>query len=307
MNTVKRWTYIGLALLAGAAAAQAQVRSVTLLTPRLFGYFVGDVLHTEVDVVVDKGVDLLPASVPQPGPLNAWLELIGSRVEEDSVNGEKLYRLYFDYQNFYPALDSRRLDVPGFTLSFTSGGQPVSEQVPPWSFLISPLREVQPAAKASGADYMQPDEIPQNIDLHRERLATFSFLAACLAASGLLIYHLAWWPFTVRPGRPFTDAARRIRTLLGPGQKESGYREALLALHRAIDTTAGHSVFAEDLQDFLDRAPEFSRLKNEFNLFFSSSRQAFFGDDVARARAEFGADALVAFSNRLASAERVGP
>lgn len=307
MSARKRWAYVGLALLAGAAAAQAQVRSVSLQTPRRFGYFVGDVLHSEVDIVVDSGVDLVPASVPQPGPLNAWLELIGSRVEQGSSNGEKLYRLHLDYQNFYPALDSRALDVPGFTLSFTVAGRPVSSQVPPWSFLISSLREVQPAPKASGADYMQPDTLPQAIDLHRQRIATISLLAATLAALGLLAYHLAWWPFAARPKRPFTGAARRIRMLLVPTEKESGYREALLSLHRAIDATAGHVVFAEDLQDFLDHAPAFSALRTEFNLFFRSSRQAFFGDDVAGARAAFGTDALVAFSNRLASAERVAP
>jgi mxaA protein len=89
-------------------------------------------------------------------------------------------------------------------------------------------------------------------------------------------------------------------------QTENGYRKALLILHRAIDATAGHAVFAEDLSDFIARAPTFARLKDEFNLFFRSSRRVFFGDDVAGATSEFGADALVRFSDRLASAERVG-
>jgi mxaA protein len=306
MNAVGRCVFIGLAVFAGTATAQAQVRSVTLLTPRLFGYFIGDVLRSEVDVIVDKDVDLVPASVPQPGPLNSWLELIDSRVEEGSINGEKFYHLYLAYQNFYPALDSRPLDVPGFTLSLVSGGQLVSAQVPQWSFLISPLREVLPSAKTSGADYMQPDVSPPYIDLHRERVATFSFLAACLVTLAFLAYHLAWWPFTARPRRPFNEAARHIRKLLSPPQGESGYREALLTLHRAIDATAGHAVFAEDLPEFLERAPAFSRLKEEFILFFRSSRQVFFGDDIASATADFGADALVRFSNRLASTERVG-
>jgi mxaA protein len=306
MNVVRRWVFIGLAVFACTATAQAQVRSVTLQTPRLFGYFIGDVLHTEVDVIVDKGVDLVPASIPQPGPLNSWLELIDSRVEEGSSNGEKSYHLYLAYQNFYPALDSRPLDVPGFTLSFMSAGQPVSAQVPQWSFLISPLREVLPPAKASGADYMQPDVDPPYVDLNRERLATFSFLAAGLVALAFLAYHHAWWPFAARAKRPFTEAARRIRKLLGPAQGESAYREALLTLHRAIDATAGHAVFAEDVPEFLERAPAFSRLKEEFILFFRSSRQVFFGDNTGSATADFGADALVRFAKRLASTERVG-
>jgi mxaA protein len=306
MNKVVQGTSIGLAVLAGAATAQAQVKSVVLHPPRLFGYFVGDVLHAEVTVTVDKDDDLVPASVPQPGPLNAWLELIGSRFEESSANGEKAYRISLDYQNFYPALDSRSLDVPGFALTFTSGGQPVTAQVPSWSFLISPLREVQPPARASGADYMQPDVRPSYIGLRRERLVTLGLLAAALVAFVILAYRLAWWPFPGRAKRPFTAAARRIRKLLGSGQTEAGYRQSLLTLHRAIDATAGRAVFAEDLPDFIDRAPAFSRLKEEFNLFFRSSRRVFFGDDVAGATVEFGADALVRFCDRLVLAERGG-
>jgi mxaA protein len=305
MSTMARWTFIGLAVFLGGAA-EAQVKSVVLHTPRLFGYFVGDVLHTEVTITVDKGVDLVRASVPQPGSLNAWLELIGSRVEESAMGGEKSYRVYLDYQNFYPALDSRPLDVPGFALTFTSAGQPVTAQVPSWSFLISPLREVQPASKASGADYMQPDASPAYIDLRSARLATIGLLGAALITLGLLGYRLAWWPFAGRPRRHFTAAARRVRRLLGPGQTEEGYRESLLTLHRAIDATAGHAVFAEDLPEFINRAPAFSRLKDEFTRFFRSSRLVFFGDDVAGAATEFGADDLVHFCDRLVSAERVG-
>ena len=82
------------------------------------------------------------------------------------------------------------------------------------------------------------------------------------------------------------------------------YRDALLTLHRAVDATAGHAVFAEDLPEFLDCAPAFSPLKDDFNLFFRSSRQVFFGDDVAPASAEFNLGELSRFSERLAAAER---
>ncbi len=53
-----------LVFLGASLAAQAQVQSVMLKTPRLFGHFVGDVLHDEVDVRVDNGVELALASVP---------------------------------------------------------------------------------------------------------------------------------------------------------------------------------------------------------------------------------------------------
>ncbi len=304
-----RWAAFGLMLFAGTlTTADAQVRSVKLVTPeRLFGYFVGDVLRSEVDVAVDKGTVLNRASVPAPGDLDYWLELVDSHVEETAGDDTKLYRISLAYQNFYLALDARPLNIPGFTLSFTSSHGATSVQVPAWSFLISPLREILPAAKAAGADYMQPDVKPPYYNLLRERIATFALFAAALIAFGILAYHLALWPFGARAKRPFTEAARRIRKMLGAREDELAYRDALLALHRAVDATAGHVVFAEDLPQFLDAAPMFSRWKEEFNLFFQSSRQTFFADNIAAARADLSPDELCRFSDRLAAAERAAP
>jgi mxaA protein len=291
-------------LLAMSAATKAQVQSVKLLTPRLFGYFVGDVLEDEVDIRVDKGTELVPASVPQRGSLNAWIELVGSSVETDEVDGARLYRLYLAYQNFYPAIDARQLEIPGFTLSFKSGEQIYSAQVRAWSFGISPLREVLPPARASGAEYMQPDVLPPFYNARRDAYIAFALLAAALATLTLLAYHLAWWPFGARRHRPFTEAARSIRKLLKGNEAEPAYREAFVILHRAVDATAGHAVFSEDVRSFLAQHPAFARLRDEFTRFFASSQQAFFGESPADAIAAFSPAELRRFSDQLAAAER---
>ncbi len=293
-----------LVLLGSSLAAQAQVRSVELLTPRLFGHFIGDVLRDEVDVRVDDGVELVAASVPQPGPLNQWLELTSSRFEVARDDGAKLYRFYFAYQTFYPALDARQLEVPGFTLSFQSGDHLYPAQVPGWSFGISPLREILPPAKASGGQYMQPDALPRLYDLRRDSLVAFALLAAALAALVLLAYHLAWWPFGARASRPFTEAARRIRRSLAAPEPGRAYREALVILHRAVDATAGHAVFSEDLPAFLSQHPTFARLSEEFTRFFAGSQSAFFGENQTAAIAAFSPAELRKFSDQLAAAER---
>jgi mxaA protein len=294
-------------LFSSSIAAQAQVRSINVVMPRLFGHFVGDVLRDEVDVRVDDGVELVAASVPQPGPLNQWLELVGSRVETARDDGAKLYRFYFAYQTFYPALDARQLDVPGLTLSFKSGDHIYPVQVPAWSFGISPLREILPPAKASGGQYMQPDVPPRLYDLRRDSEVAFGLLAATLAAFVLLAYHLAWWPFGARANRPFTEAARRIRRLLAGAGSAPDYREALVVLHRAVDTTAGHAVFSEDVPAFLSQHPAFAQLREEFTRFFVGSQSAFFGENQTAAVAAFSPAELQRFSNQLAAAERSAP
>ncbi len=292
------------ALLAMCAVAQAQVQSVKLLTPRLFGYFVGDVLDDEVVVRVDKGTELVAGSVPQRGSLNAWFELVASSVEEEEADGAKIYRLYLAYQNFYPAIDARQLEVPGFTLSFKAGDRIYPAEVPGWSFNISPLREVLPPAKASGDQYMQPDALPPFYDLRGDATIALALLALALVALALLAYHLAWWPFGARAHRPFTEAARSIRKLLRGTEAGPAYREAVVILHRAVDATAGHAVFSEDVPAFLAQHPAFARLKDEFTRFFASSQKAFFGENPADAIAGFGPAELRRFSDQLSATER---
>jgi mxaA protein len=304
MRVMRKAAIAILIFLGAPLAAQAQVQSVNLITPRLFGHFVGDVLSAEVDVRVDDGVELVPASVPQPGPLNQWLELSHSRVETASDHGAKLYRLFFDYQTFYPALDARQLDIPGITLSFKSGDHIYPAEVPGWSFGISPLREILPPAKASGGQYMQPDVLPSHYDVRREIYFALGLLAATLVALILLAYHLAWWPFRARAHRPFTEASRTIRKLLAGAETTSAYREALVVLHRAVDSTAGHAVFSEDVPSFLDEHPSFARLKEQFTRFFASSQSVFFSDKPAAGIGAFSRAELRQFSDQLAATER---
>ncbi len=299
-----RAALVALLVLVALSAAEAQVQSVKLFTPRLFGYFVGDVLEDEVDIRVDKGTELVSASVPQRGSINAWIEIVGSSVETEAVDGAKLYRLYLAYQNFYPAIDARQLEIPGFTLSFKSGDQIYPAQVRAWSFGISPLREVLPPAKASGGEYMQPDVLPLSYNVRGDATIAFALLAVALATLALLAYHLAWWPFGARKHRPFTEAARSIRKLMKVTEAEAAYREAFVILHRAVDATAGHAVFSEDVPSFLAQYSAFARLKDEFIRFFASSQSAFFSDHPAEAITAFGPAELRRFCDQLSATER---
>ena len=293
-----------LAFFGTPGAAAAQVQSVKLVPPRLFGYFIGDVLQDEVDVRVDKGTELVPASVPQRGSLNIWLELVGSRFERVDDHGADLYRFHFAYQTFYPAIDARPLEVPGFTLSFKSGDRILSAAVPAWSFGISPLREVLPPAKESGGQYMRPDISPPHYHIRRLAYVAGGLVAATVAALAWLAYHLAWWPFGARKQRPFTEAARAIRKLPRGREGEPAYREALVILHRAVDATAGHAVFSEDVPAFIAKHPAFARLRGEFQRFFASSQAAFFGSRPADAMAGLSPAELRRLSDELAATER---
>lgn len=294
------------------AAAAAQVLSVEVRTPRPFGYFLGDLVQAQVDLVVDAGFVVQPASLPQPGPLAYWLDLRRVAVTEPApVEGNRRIRLDLTYQIFYAALDARPLEIPGFSVTLASGsggGATARADVPAWSFTISPLREVQPARQDDPADYMRPDGTVGPLDAQPALLASGGFAAAALAALAVLARDRAWPPFRPRRVRSFAAARHRLRRLKGAAgsgpEAEAAYRAGLLALHRGIDAADGRRVLADDLPGFLGRHPDLAGEARRLDAFFAASRLAFFGSDCAGARSALPFAALEETVRRLAAAER---
>lgn len=287
--------------------ATAQVRAVDLYAPRAFGYVIGDTIAHRVEVELEAPYRLDPASLPQPRPLDYWLELKDVRIEDHESRGAlRRYTLDLVYQTFYAPLEPKRLDIPGLTLSAADGEHRATIAVPAWSFLMSPLREVV-ATGGGPAMALRPDLPPRPIPVARtvNALAASSTLALLTLAA--LAWRMGWWPFNRRTARPFALAARTVRTALGrpsPATTSSAaYRGALLALHRAFDATAGKGLFAEDLPSFFDTHPAFRGVEAEVRRLFAASRRVFFGGD------EDGDDLppaeLLSLSRRLRAVERI--
>ena len=113
------------------------------------------------------------------------------------------------YQTFYSALETRRMEIPGFDVSLTDGAARLQAHVPAWPFLASPLREIIPP-KGEGWTYLRPDARPAPIDAAADwRMLIASALTAMLALTALA-YDRAWPPFHQRRARPFAQAARAI-------------------------------------------------------------------------------------------------
>lgn len=294
--------------LATAGAVEAQVRAIEVRAPRAFGYFLGDLVRAQVDIVVEDGFALQTASLPQPGPLAYWLDLRGLTVSETSVGDGRRVRLDLTYQNFYASIDARALEIPGFTVTFVSetagGATTATGQVPPWSFNISPLREVQPPTRDNPEEYMRPDGRVGALDPSPMLYGGAGFSALALLAFAGLARDRTWWPFRVRRGRAFAAAARRLRTLARRPDAEAAYGEGLLALHRGLDETDGRRVLSDDLPTFLDRHPAYRGEAGGLARFFEASRLAFFGSGGAAARAALPLADVETLARRLAGAER---
>jgi mxaA protein len=287
----------------GAAVSAPRTPSVTVINPRAFGYFIGDVIDRKVVIRLGPHEKLDMASLPRPGPLNYWLELAGVTHSEKSDGDDTIHTLHLSYQVFYGALDPRRLVIPGFKLGLTTGGE---VSVPDFGFITSPIRQLFAAnSQSSGsAVEVQPDQSAPQLPTGAERTALLISSLVGLAALIGLAWHNAWWPFHKRPARPFTDAARYLKANAAQLGNAQGYRAALLKLHRAFDLAAGRRLLSEDVASFLDAHPEYRAQSGKIGQLFRASRRAFFANDVDEAQAEMPLAALVDLSAGLSAAER---
>jgi mxaA protein len=297
-----------LAWLTAAVAADAgpRVVSIEASQPRAFGYFLGDVIRRDVALTLKPGARLENASLPRPGSVTYWLELRSVDTDEhDAGSGRTEVRVTLEYQAFYAALDPRRLAIPAFVLKVTDADGSEDVEIPEWSFVMSPLRELFPGKETEGpAVALQPDAAPHLLSTAAERTVLLAAAAAVLTALVLLAMHYAWGPFRHRPGRPFTEAARFLNANAARLGGEGGYRSALLKLHRAFDAAAGRRVLPDDLAAFLGEHPEFAPLSTDIERLFACSRTAFYGNDVARAKEAMPFAAIAELGSRLGSVER---
>lgn len=292
-----------LMVLGAVQSAVAEVR-VFMSEPRAMGYFLGDTITRTAEIETAPGDEILAAAVPQPGPLNYWLDLRDVDLVTEDRSDARVHRLTLTYQTFYAALDPRRLVIPALEVAVKTEGGTETAKIPPFSFVMAPLREVLPQKINETDGYLLPDERP--VERRSGSLRTAALISAALASLFLLLLarDLAWWPFNHRAVRPFSRAAREVSRVLGGEESAEGYRGALLALHRAFDTAAGRRVLATDLDRFLSTHPEHGDTRADVERFFAASRKVFFGDAEREGKASLPPSDLKVLAATLARQER---
>jgi len=217
-----------IAMIAALLAQRAESVTVDLHLPRDFGFFVGDLVETIVDVRALSGLHLQESSLPQPGPVTTHLDLRAVAVESFDDNGAKHWRLRLIYQNQFVALDVRAVEVPALTLTFLEGETPVTVLVPSWRFFAAPLREVTPKKRDRGADYMRADLSSSYVDEAASRHLTMLLAAGAFAALALFLHDRRLWPFQEREEHAFATAARRIAKLARNAPTPEFFRASFL-------------------------------------------------------------------------------
>jgi mxaA protein len=300
-----RLALAALLVLCMADAALAHVRNVRAVDPRAFGYFVGDVIERTFEIDTDRGDTLMEASLPHPGPLTYWLELKSVAATQGTTAEGTRHTVKIAYQIFYVPIDPRKLEIPPTSISFKSGDGTYNVSLPPFTFLVSPIREIFPEKSGETVEtFMKPDASARFLPVRAPQLAMFVSGLISLLALTALAHQLAWWPFHRRQTRPFTRAAREIASLIGEGRTTDSYRQALLELHRAFDASAGRRLLAADVDAFFGRHPEHAGSEKNVARFFEASRSAFFSNDDAAGEGQLSPGSLVDLAGRLAREER---
>ncbi|WP_029001758.1 hypothetical protein [Azohydromonas australica] len=260
-----------LALMAGPASAQAvQLRE---LEPRRFGYQIGDLVERRAEVDLPTGLRLDRESLPTPRP-GASMELREARWEPSPwwrPGGSAT--LLLRYQVLRSPGTPQLLDLPPVALRFVGGARPQEVRLDGLPILVSPLVP-EPPPERRGLGALQPDLPPPLIDTHalRSRLVVEALIA--VLAGAVLLGSVLGWPWRRRP-KPFDVAWRQMRRLPEPASAVH-WRQAMTALHQALDLSAGEALFAPGLDAFLARRPAFAPLRPELERFFELSRRTFF-------------------------------
>lgn len=282
----------------------AEVRAVHTVEPRAFGYFLGDTLVRTIEIETGAEDEIVPASLPRTGASNYWLELRSIDQTSKRHGDGRLHTLNLTYQAFYAPIDPRKQTIPATEIAVRGPNGSETVAIPPFTFLMSPLREIFPEKSGETSEtFLRPD-FPVE---HRRsgHLGTAALLAAALSALflALLARDLAWWPFHRRPARPFSRAVRDVGRALALGGAD-GYRAALIALHRAFDTASGQRLLAGDIDVFLAAHPEHDETRLQVERFFSASRSVFFGEAQREGETDLPPTDLRALAAALARQER---
>ncbi|WP_297809617.1 hypothetical protein [uncultured Methylophaga sp.] len=246
---------------------------------RSFGVMVGDKIHHRFLVAVDDPYTIIQSSLPQPGDLTYWLELRDISVTSREADDRTLYLIDLSYQTFYAPLDVRALEIPAIPLDFSAGEQRTQLSLPKWEFTMSPIKEITP--RGVGHDnqveaFMKPAIAPRQFSLNELNQQT-----SLLAVASIMILLLLLWLQGMLPKlglSPFTRAAREIRRIKRSKAKGDDYLASIQAVHKAINKRADGTVFASQLEQFIEQFPQFAGLKPELARFFELSRDAFFMD-----------------------------
>lgn len=246
---------------------------------KLVGYTVGDVIEREVTLTIKAPYKLIDTSLPIAGYEKRYKgQLVGielksiSHVKKESKQ-KTVHQIKLAYQVFTNNVVAKPASLGPEYLNLINTSNPkelVKYRVPSLSIAVSPIAIF---GQVKIENNMSPFQGPLLLSDSKERQTLKISLAAIAVSLIGLLYILgkhAWLP---RMGGAFAKSFRAVRKT--PDSAE-GLKQAVSALHLALNTTAGMSIFNDNLDAFLHQHPNFHPVKPEIQEFLNLSRHVYF-------------------------------
>jgi mxaA protein len=270
---MRRWgwiTLIALLPIDAACAEPAGILFVESAPTHDAVYQTGDLIHQHVQVGVESAYTLEAGLLPSAGAVVAdGLEVRQAIWTRTHERAGAIYRVEVIYQLFKTVGNSEQMTVPALGLGFVAGDRRAWLEVPAWSF-------TQQALAGSANDAAIKEALPPleyNLQPTRRLLAE-------LAAVLLLTMSYAWLRRCLFKKLPPFAAAAKTCKRLSRREDDGTERSMLLALHRAVDRSAGYALFRSGLPRFLAEHPEFTGMEAEFRRFFYVSERFFYANSA---------------------------
>lgn len=267
------WTVV-IALLAQNAAVAQTIVDIRIVTPRDFGYTIGDRIRHEMHLSLTASNRLDTTTLPQSGRLNRWLEISRAEAQLHITDGRADYHIVVEYQIFNAPRELTSVTIPQLDFRTWGDENAVTVFMPEWTFTIGPITSSDAHESMGLREDRQPQQIP--LEGRRIRLVVSTFVLATLLI--YIFYRRFLLPRLARDRYPFSRALSQLRDLRRSGPDAESYRIGLQAFHAAMNATAGQVVFAGNLEDFLSANSKFAALRVELAALYARSQDIFFHD-----------------------------
>jgi mxaA protein len=247
------------------------------------GYVVGDKLERTIILTVKKPYELIRESLPIVGYEHRYrgqvsgVELAGISVEDETFSDRSVHTIHLVYQVFKSGRVVKPAILRGEIVKLRHNGKTELRQLrfPSFNFRTSPLSVY---GEVNLKNEMSPLIPPFTLSTVKEE-QVLKIAAGVLALSLLgLLYILGANTWLPRMGGAFAKAYRKVGKL---PDNEEGLQQAIGVVHQAIQQVAGHSVFGNNVEQFIQEKPAYQPARPEIERFFNLSRQVFFDAKTA--------------------------
>lgn len=236
--------------------------------PRPYGYVVGDIVEQTIILEAPSSYGIDIESLPKIGRVNGWLERRLADQRQSASRHGKRHEIRLRYQLMKAPTEVTMVPLPELAITFSDAGKPVNHHIPAWPVTVAPLTPEFVLA-SDGLEEMRPSAPAPLIPTGGLSMRVASYVVGLSLIFLYALYRRFGVPFLARNNGPFARALRRLRRRGPTG-------DAMQALHRAFDETAGASVVTSSLETFLRTHPQFANHGNAIREFFHRSERQFF-------------------------------